>query len=133
MDREGFKLILCNSGGKPSKELYYFDVLNQNKVAGILGITYNEIESSMNTDIPIVSIDRHFSKSITCVTSDNYNGGRLALRELVKAGVKKPAFLGVVTSVFSETMLRKKGLSMKRKSLGSSILCMKSRTRLWMN
>lgn len=118
LDREGFKLILCNSGGKPSKELYYFDVLNQNKVAGILGITYNDIENSINTDIPIVSIDRHFSKSITCVTSDNYTGGRIALRELVRAGVKKPAFLGVVTSVFSETMLRKKGFIDEAESLG---------------
>jgi LacI family transcriptional regulator len=109
LDREGFKLILCNSGGKPEKELYYFDILNQNKVAGIVGITYNDIESQMNTDIPIVSIDRHFAKKITCVTSDNYNGGQLALRELVRAGVKRPVFLGAITSVFSETMLRKKG------------------------
>ncbi|NOU76703.1 LacI family DNA-binding transcriptional regulator [Paenibacillus sp. LMG 31458] len=109
LDREGFKLILCNSGGKPDKELYYIDMLNQNKVAGIVGITYNDIEDSVSTDIPIVSIDRHFAKKITCVTSDNYAGGRIALRELVKAGAKKPAFLGAVTSVYSETMLRRKG------------------------
>lgn len=35
LDREGYKLILCNSGGKPEKELYYFDMLKQNKVAGL--------------------------------------------------------------------------------------------------
>ncbi|MCM3633872.1 LacI family DNA-binding transcriptional regulator [Paenibacillus camelliae] len=118
LDREGFKLMLCNSGGKPEKELYYLDMLQQNKVAGIVGITYNDIENNISNNIPIVSIDRHFTKNITCVTSDNYEGGRLALRELVKAGSRKPAFLGSVTSVFSETMKRKEGFIDEAKSLG---------------
>lgn len=118
LDREGFKLMLCNSGGKPEKELYYLDMLQQNKVAGIVGITYNDIENYVSNDIPIVSIDRHFNKKITCVTSDNYEGGRLALRELVKAGSRKPAFLGSVTSVFSETMNRKEGFIQEARTMG---------------
>ncbi|WP_127537175.1 LacI family DNA-binding transcriptional regulator [Paenibacillus illinoisensis] len=118
LDREGFKLMLCNSGGKPEKELYYLDMLQQNKVAGIVGITYNDIENFVSNDIPIVSIDRHFNKKITCVTSDNYEGGRLALRELVKAGAQKPAFMGSVTSVFSETMNRREGFIHEAKAMG---------------
>ncbi|WP_334077413.1 LacI family DNA-binding transcriptional regulator [Paenibacillus sanfengchensis] len=122
LDREGFKLMLCNSGGKPEKELYYLDMLRQNKVAGIVGITYNDIENDVSNDIPIVSIDRHFNKKITCVTSDNYEGGRLALRELVQAGSRKPAFLGSVTSVFSETMNRKKGFLHEAQTLGIDVV-----------
>lgn len=118
LDREGFKLMLCNSGGKPEKELYYLDMLQQNKVAGIVGITYNDIENNISQGIPIVSIDRHFNKKITCVTSDNFEGGRLALRELVKAGARKPAFLGSVTSVFSETMNRREGFVHEAKAMG---------------
>jgi len=118
LDREGFKLMLCNSGGKPEKELYYLDMLQQNKVAGIVGITYNDIENYVSNDIPIVSIDRHFNKKITCVTSDNYEGGRLALRELVKAGAKKPAFMGSITSVFSETMNRREGFIQEARAMG---------------
>jgi len=118
LDREGFKLMLCNSGGKPEKELYYLDMLQQNKVAGIVGITYNDIENYVRNDIPIVSIDRHFNKKITCVTSDNYEGGRLALRELVKAGAKKPAFMGSITSVFSETMNRREGFIQEARAMG---------------
>ncbi|KAI7256095.1 hypothetical protein KC345_g11029 [Hortaea werneckii] len=118
LDREGFKLMLCNSGGKPEKELYYLEMLRQNKVAGIVGITYNDIENNVSNDIPIVSIDRHFNKKITCVTSDNYEGGRLALRELVKAGAKKPAFMGSITSVFSETMNRRQGFIHEAEALG---------------
>ncbi|GJM68973.1 hypothetical protein HMSSN036_11890 [Paenibacillus macerans] len=117
LDREGYKLMLCNSGGKPEKELYYLDMLQQNKVAGIVGITYNDIENDVSNDIPIVSIDRHFNKKITCVTSDNFEGGRLALKELVKAGVRKPAFLGSVTSVFSETMNRREGFVHEAKTM----------------
>ncbi|CAM4454131.1 MAG: LacI family DNA-binding transcriptional regulator [Paenibacillus macerans] len=118
LDREGYKLMLCNSGGKPEKELYYLDMLQQNKVAGIVGITYNDIENDVSKDIPIVSIDRHFNKKITCVTSDNFEGGCLALKELVKAGVRKPAFLGSVTSVFSETMNRREGFVHEAKTMG---------------
>lgn len=117
LDREGYKLMLCNSGGKPEKELYYLDMLQQNKVAGIVGITYNDIENDVSNDIPIVSIDRHFNKKITCVTSDNFEGGRLALKELVKAGARKPAFLGSVTSVFSETMNRREGFVHEAKTM----------------
>ncbi|CAH1215409.1 HTH-type transcriptional regulator DegA [Paenibacillus plantiphilus] len=118
LDREGYKLMLCNSGSKPEKELYYLDMLQQNKVAGIVGITYNDIDSSVSTDIPIVSIDRHFSKRIICVTSDNYEGGRLALRELVRAGAKKPAFIGTVIPVSSEIMKRKSGFVQEAKAMG---------------
>ena len=109
LDREGYKLMLCNSGGRPDKELYYVDMLNQNKVAGIVGITYNDIEESVSTEIPIISIDRHFGKKITCVTSDNYTGGRIALQELVKVGAKKVAYLGITSSAYSEVILRKNG------------------------
>lgn len=118
LDREGYKLMLCNSGGKPAKELYYLDMLKQNKVAGIIGITYNHVEKSVSTDIPIISIDRHFEKKITCVTSDNFNGGQIALRELVKAGSKNPAYIGDISPVPSETMLRKEGFIAEANSLG---------------
>ncbi len=62
LDQSGFKLMLCNSGGKPEKELYYLDMLRQNKVAGIVGITYNDIENSVGPEIPMVSIDRRFDR-----------------------------------------------------------------------
>ncbi|ULT57553.1 LacI family DNA-binding transcriptional regulator [Neobacillus drentensis] len=109
LDQDGFKLMLCNSGGRPDKEVYYLDMFYQNKVAGIIGLTYNDIEANVNTDIPFISIDRHLGTNITCVTSDNYEGGRVALRELAKAGVKKAAYLGITSDAYSEVVLRKNG------------------------
>lgn len=118
LDRYDFKLILCNSKGKPEKELYYFDVLNQNKVAGIIAITYNDIEHRVVKDIPLVSIDRHFKDEIACVTSDNYDGGRTALRELYKAGSRNAAYLGfTATSIQGEVDLRKLGVIDEAKAL----------------
>lgn len=117
LDNNGYKLLLCNSGGKPEKEIYYFDMLRQNKVAGIIGITYNDVEDNITTDIPLISIDRQFQEGTVCVTSDNFNGGRVALRELVKAGVKKPAYIGSVTSIEVDTMQRKEGFIHEAKAL----------------
>ena len=109
LDQHGYKLMLCNSGGRPDKEVYYLDMFYQNKVAGIIGLTYNNIEENVNTDIPFISIDRHIGTKITCVTSDNYEGGRMAVSELIKAGVKKAAYLGITSFGYSEVILRKNG------------------------
>lgn len=109
LDDCGYKLMLCNSGGKPWKEEYYLDMLEQNKVAGILGISYNNLDHTVKRNIPMISIDRHFRTNIACVTSDNRNGGRLAFQEMAKVGVRKPAFLGCTPQVSSEITLRREG------------------------
>src|SRR5512136_1403400 len=44
LDAQNYKMILCNSKGKPQKEQYYYDILSQNKVAGIIVITFNNVE-----------------------------------------------------------------------------------------
>jgi LacI family transcriptional regulator len=118
LDREGYKLMLCNSGGRPDKEVYYLDMFYQNKVAGIIGLTYNDIEENVNPDIPFISIDRHIGTKIPCVTSDNYEGGRIAARELAKAGVKKAAYLGITSFGYSEVILRKDGFKDEAKLQG---------------
>lgn len=111
LDLNDYKLILCNSRGKPKKELNYFDILNRNKVAGIIAITYNDIDHKVMKEIPIVSIDRHLKEEISYVTSDNYAGGRIAFNELIKAGARNPAYMGYLTKskLKSEVELRKRG------------------------
>lgn len=92
LDKHNYKMILCNSKGKPQKELYYFNVLNQNKVAGIIANTFNNIDHYAVQKIPVVTFDRHITHEFANVSSDNYEGGRLALRELIKAGAKRVAY-----------------------------------------
>lgn len=109
LDKSGYKLLLCNSGGRPEKEQYYLDMLKQNKVAGVLGITYNPYETEIEPEIPFVSIDRRFSENVICVTSDNFKGGSMAAKELIKKGCKKIAFIGDYTKIKSEVSNRKVG------------------------
>ncbi|WP_058304466.1 LacI family DNA-binding transcriptional regulator [Gorillibacterium timonense] len=122
LDDCGYKLLLCNSGGKPWKESYYLDMLEQNKVAGILGISYNNLDHAVKHDIPMISIDRHFRSNIACVTSDNQTGGRMALHELRKAGVRKPAFLGSTPQVSSEITLRREGFVQAAAQAGLEVI-----------
>lgn len=128
LDKNGYKLMLCNSGGKPEKELYYLDMLNQNKVAGILGISYNSINWELCSSIPMVSIDRKFEANIACVNSDNFEGGKIAARELIHCGCKKIAFIGAYCHVATETGKRKKVLSMKQKRKKFNIVFLKTLT-----
>lgn len=118
LDKQGYKLLLCNSGGKPEKEKYYIEMLKQNKVAGILGITYNEHQNEINSKIPFVSIDRIFPEGIPCITSDNYHGGELAAQKLIESGCTNIAFMGKNSPVMSEVEKRKDGFYNKAIELG---------------
>lgn len=118
LDKQGYKLLLCNSGGKPEKEKYYIEMLKQNKVAGILGITYNEHQNKINSKIPFVSIDRIFSENIPCITSDNYHGGELAAQKLIESGCTNIAFIGKRSPVTSEVEKRKDGFYNKAIEMG---------------
>ncbi|MFQ9520302.1 MAG: LacI family DNA-binding transcriptional regulator [Turicibacter sp.] len=120
LDKNGYKLLLCNSGGKPEKEKYYLEMLKQNKVAGILGITYNQHQNEINSKIPFVSIDRLFSEDVPCVTSDNYNGGQLAAQNLIECGCTNIAFIGKNSSINSEVDKREIGFYDKAIEMGIS-------------
>lgn len=120
LDKQGYKLLLCNSGGKPEKEQYYIEMLKQNKVAGILGITYNDHQNDINSNIPFVSIDRIFSDDVPCVTSDNYAGGSLAARTLLEAGCQRLGFLGKSSLIKSEVDKRKDGFKDTALELGAT-------------
>ena len=60
-------MILCNTQGATEKEKYYFKMASQNKVDGIICVSYSEIESYVSEHVPIISLDRHFEKRISCI------------------------------------------------------------------
>ena len=80
----------------------------QNKVDGIIGLTYNPnliIEEST----PFVAIDRSMGPKIPCVASDNFAGGQLAAEKLASLGCKNVAFLRIGSSLNNEPNKRKAG------------------------
>lgn len=105
----GMKMILCNSGDDYEIELQYITMAKQNKVDGIIAITYSDVDKYVDSNMPIISIDRYFSKDITYVTSDNFEGGRMAAEELVRSGCKSIAFIGLGSKIDNATRNRKKG------------------------
>lgn len=78
----GYKLLVCNSHCNEDRELAYINMAKQNKVDGLIAVTYSNTDEYLEADMPLVSIDRHFKHQICCVSSDNEMGGRWLLRSL---------------------------------------------------
>lgn len=106
-----YKLFICNAEEDGQKEFEYLQMLEKNKVDGIIGITYSDIDQYFSSNLPFVSIDRHFSEKIPYVTSDNYGGGKLAAEVLMAKGATRFAYIGGTNQFENETVLRKVGFS----------------------
>lgn len=109
LDKENYKLLLCNSNGNPAEEAKYIKMLKQNKIDAIIAITYSDIEQYIYSNIPFVSLDRYFDKKVSYVTSDNYEGGKLAARKLLEHGARSLAYVGSHSKYPNGTMLRRDG------------------------
>lgn len=84
-----FKMLLCNSNNQINEELDYIQMAKEQKVAGVITISYSDLASLISLDFPIVSIEYQLGEDIPCVSSDNYFGGRLAAEKLNEKGAKK--------------------------------------------
>ncbi len=105
----GYKLLLCQSQRDVEKEAYYLRLVSQNKVDGIIGITYNETEPYISKDIPLVTLDRHFETNVCCVSSDNYHGGELAAQTMIDTGSRRLIYIRTGSTLNSETLKRGQG------------------------
>lgn len=120
LDKNGYKMMLCNSDGHLEKELSYISMLKQNKVSGIIGISYNPIENEISDSMPIVLVDRHIGKNIPYVSSDNYGGGKLAFQLLKDTGCSNVAFIGTYSKdLYTEVEKRRKGFEDAAKESGT--------------
>lgn len=105
----GMKMILCNSEKNQQSEIEYISMAKQNKMDGIIAITYSNIDEYVSEKIPFVSIDRYFSKDITYISSDNFQGGKLAAEKLIEADCKNIAYIGRGSKIDNATRKRKEG------------------------
>lgn len=107
LENRNYKCLLCNSGANYKKELEYIKMVQQNKVDGIIGITYNDLDSYVSSNLPFVSIDRHFSEDVVYVTADNKKAGKLAAQKLIDKGCRTLAYIGGYSKYPNETRNRK--------------------------
>lgn len=103
-----YRMLLCTTDYDSSLEQEYITITRQNKVDGIIGLTYNP-NLHIEEHIPFVSIDRPMGAHIPCVASDNFAGGQMAVEKLADLGCKNIAFLRVGSSLDSEPNKRRAG------------------------
>jgi len=83
----GYKVLVCNSQLDSSKEQEYIWMLRRNQVDGIIMASHTlDVEEYKKLELPVVAFDRFISKKIPYVTSDNYQGGKLAVELLLELG-----------------------------------------------
>ena len=106
--KRNYRMLLCCTDYDSNLEQEYVTMAQQNKVDGIIGLTYNP-GLKIEEQTPFVSIDRFMGAKIPCVASDNFAGGQLAAEKLADLGCQHVAFLRIGSSLSNEPNKRKSG------------------------
>jgi len=106
--RKKYRMLLCCTDYDTGAEQEYITMAQQNKVDGIIGLTYNP-HLVIEENTPFVAIDRSLGPGIPCVASDNFAGGQLAAEKLADLGCRNVAFLRIGSSLTNEPNKRKAG------------------------
>ena len=112
------RMLMYVTASRPDMEQSCINMVRQNKVDGIIGLTYNPLE--LDEDLPFVSIDRCIAPNVPCVASDNFGGGRMAAEKLIGLGCRRLAFLRTGSASPSETDRRGDGFEAVCRAKGVS-------------
>ena len=101
LTREGYHTVLMITNYDPQTEQNSFSLVRSNKADGVIALTYSP-DLVVDESIPIVTIDRHLSETVPCVSSDNLRGGELAAEKLIELGCKKLLFMRISAAIPGE-------------------------------
>lgn len=102
----GYRLLICNSHCDAEREYFYIKMVLQNKIDGLIAVTYSNTDMYRKADIPLVSIDRNFEGKSCCISSDNEVGGRLAAEKFIKTGCRRVVYIWTGSKLEGETLKR---------------------------
>jgi LacI family transcriptional regulator len=108
LSANGYSAYLAITDRDAKAEARCIRMVAQHKADGIIALTYNP-DLEIIRDIPFISIDRSFSGSVRCVSSDNYSGGQIAASKLVELGCRKLLFARTGSDTPGETDKRRAG------------------------
>lgn len=114
-----YRMLFYATDFDPQQEQELVLLAEQQKVDGIICLSYNP-DLKVPASVPLISIDRYFGALISCVSSDNYGGGRLAAEKLVENGCRNLAFIRTGSRITSEPNKRKDGFINACEDLGVS-------------
>ncbi|MEV4628749.1 substrate-binding domain-containing protein [Micromonospora sp. NPDC049523] len=95
----GMAVIFCNSDGDPVRESAYLDLLEEQRVQGVLITPVDDANERLvrlrDRGVLVVLLDRRSTRPDVCsVSVDDRLGGELAGRHLVETGHRQIAFVG---------------------------------------
>ena len=108
LEKRNRRMLLYFSEYDHSRETELIQMAQQNRVDGIIALTYNP-NLVIPEDVPFVTIDRFFSASVPCVAADNFGGGYLAAHKLREFGCRSVAFMRAGSTLTNEPSKRKDG------------------------
>ena len=108
LTKRDHRMMLAITRDDPQAEARCIQMVRQNKVDGIIGLTYSA-DLEVRDDMPYVSIDRFISPGIPCVSSDNFSGGSMAAERLYQLGCRRLLFLRTGSHVSGEADKRGAG------------------------
>ncbi|MEV0155796.1 LacI family DNA-binding transcriptional regulator [Micromonospora sp. NPDC050686] len=100
VEEAGGMLIVCNSGEDPRREQRHLDMLEEQRVQGLLVTPvsdgrHSRLDAFVKRGIPVVLVDRGSGHSSRCsVAVDDLNGGRWAAEHLAERGHERIGFVG---------------------------------------
>jgi LacI family transcriptional regulator len=104
-EEHGVMVVVCNSGEDAAREHRHLDLLEEQRVRGVLITPVDEspgsrLEELIQRGTPVVLVDRGSGRHSRCsVAVDDLLGGRLAGEHLVEQGHRRIAFVGGPTTI----------------------------------
>ncbi|MEU4477981.1 LacI family DNA-binding transcriptional regulator [Micromonospora sp. NPDC023966] len=96
----GAMLVVCNSGEDSARERRHLDLLQEQRVRGVLITPVGHgsqphLDMLIDRGIPVVLVDRGTGQASRCsVAVDDVRGGRLAVDHLLERGHRRIAYVG---------------------------------------
>ncbi|WP_405097652.1 LacI family DNA-binding transcriptional regulator [Micromonospora sp. NBC_01412] len=100
VEASGGMLVVCNSGEDPARERRQLELLEEQRVRGVLitPVTSGDmpdLDRLAARGIPVVLVDRGAGRPARCsVAVDDVLGGRLAAEHLIERGHRRIAYIG---------------------------------------